>query len=264
MKETLMVSSSRTGLAVSIAAVLSAGIGQAQTVDEIVAKNLNARGGVEKLKALNSTKVTADVEQQGTKIHQVVWAKRPNLMRREMEATPPPPAPNRASIPPVSGPVKVVLASDGNTVWVVSPMIGEGPQQIAGPQAEMLKTQAEFDSVLLDYKSKGHRIDLLGTEPIDGKPAYHLRITLKNGLTQHSYIDVATGLEVRTSAPVDQNGVKTDLITDLSNYQTIDGFAVPFSMRQSVNGATVAQMTIAKWEMNIPMDDELFKMPARK
>jgi outer membrane lipoprotein-sorting protein len=264
MKETLMVRSFRTGLSLAVVAAVSAGLAHAQTVDEIVAQNLKARGGVERLKALTSTKVTADVEQQGTKIHQVVWAKRPNLMRKEMEATPPPPSPNRASIPPALGPIKVVIASDGNTVWMINPMMAEGPQQITGPQAETAKVQADFDSVLIDYKAKGHRVELVGTEPIEGKPAYHLRIITKAGLTQHYYLDVATGLEVRTSSTVEQNGSKTELVTELSNYQTIDGFAVPFSLRQSVNGTPVAEMKIAKWEMNVPMDDELFKMPARK
>ncbi len=260
-----MVRSFRTGLALAVAVAVSAGIAHAQTVDEIVAQNLKARGGIEKLKALNSTKITGDVEQQGAKIHQVIWAKRPNLMRRELDATPPPPAPNRANVPPASGPVKVVVAFDGNMVWQINPMMGEGPHQITGPQADMTKSQAaDFDSVLLDYKAKGHKIDLVGTEPIDGKPAYHLRIVTKNGLTQHYYLDVTTGLEVRTAATVEQGGMKAEVTTDLSNYQTVDGLTVPFTMRQSVNGNQIAQMTIAKWEMNVPMDDELFKMPPRK
>ena len=56
-------------------------------------------------------------------------------------------------------------------------MMGGGAQQITGPQADMTKSQdGDFDSVLLDYKAKGTTIDLVGTEPIDGKPAYHLKI----------------------------------------------------------------------------------------
>jgi outer membrane lipoprotein-sorting protein len=253
----------RLGIAVLLA-VLSAGAARAQTVDEIVAQNLKARGGVERLKALNSTKITGDVEQRGTKIHTVIWAKRPNLMRRELDATPPPPSPSRASVPAISGPVKVVIAFDGSTVWMINPIMGDTPQRITGPQADMAKGDADFDSVLLDYKAKGSTIELVGTESINGKPAYHLKITRKNGLVQQYYLDVATGLEIRTAATVDQGGVKTEVMTDLSDYQTIDGLAVPFTMRQSVNGATIAQMTISKWEVNIPIDDELFKMPGKK
>jgi outer membrane lipoprotein-sorting protein len=263
MKETLMLSSFRTGSAVVVAAAMSAGLVHAQTVDDIVAQNLKAHGGVEKLRALNSTKITGDIEQQGNKIHQVIWAKRPNLMRSELDATPPPPAANRASVPPVSGPIKVVIAFDGNAVWTINPMMGDGPQQITGPQADMAKGQADFDSVLLDYKAKGHTVELQGTQAIDGKPTYHLKITRKNGLIEHYYLDVATGLEVRTAATVDQGGIRTEVMTDLSNYQTIDGLTVPFTMRKSVNGTTIAQITIVKWEMNVPLDDDVFKMPGK-
>ena len=51
---------------------------------------------------------------------------------------------------------------------------------------------------------------------------------------------------------VDQGGVKSEVTTDLSNYQTVDGLTMPFTMKQSVNGAPVAEVTIAKWEVNVP------------
>jgi outer membrane lipoprotein-sorting protein len=259
-----MVSSLRIGCAVALATALSAGLARAQTVDEVIAKNLKARGGAEKLKAMTTAKITGDVDQQGMKIHIVTWAKRPNFMRREMDATPPPPSPGRASIPATAGPVKAVVAFDGNMVWTISPMTGDGPQQITGPQADMAKGQADFDSVLIDYKAKGHAIELLGTEPINGKPTYHLKITMKNGLIQHYYLDVETGLEVRTATTVDQGGARTEMTTDLSNYRTVDGLTMPFTMRQSMNGTLVAEVTIAKWEVNIPVDDDLFKMPVKQ
>jgi outer membrane lipoprotein-sorting protein len=259
-----MVRSFRTGCAVALAAALFAGIAHAQTVDGVIAKNLEARGGVEKLKALTSAKITGDVEQQGSKIHIVTWAKRPNLMRRETDRTPPPPTAGRVSVPGPTGPIKEVIAFDGNTVWMIHPMLGDGPQAITGPQAEMAKGDADFDSVLLDYKAKGHRIVLLGTQPINGKPAYHLKITKKNGLIQDYYLDVETGLEVRTGTTVERDGVRTELTTDLSDYRTIDGLTMPFTMKQSMNGTQVAEVTIAKWEVNVPIDDELFKMPVQK
>jgi outer membrane lipoprotein-sorting protein len=260
----LMVRSFRTGFAVALAAALSAGVARAQTVDEVIAKNLQARGGVEKLKAMNSAKVTGEVEQQGAKIHIVTWAKRPNMMRREMDVTPPPPTPGRVSVPGTTGPMKQIMAFDGSTVWVINSMLGDSPQQITGPQADMAKGDADFDSILLDYKAKGHTIELVGTEPVNGKPAYHLKITKKNGLIQQYYLDVETGLEVRTGTTVEQSGVRTEVTTDMSNYQTVDGLRMPFTMKQSVNGTPVAEVTISKWEVNVPIDDQLFRMPVKQ
>ena len=63
---------------------------------------------------------------------------------------------------------------------------------------------------------------------------------------------------------VDQGGVKSEVTTDLSNYQTVDGLTMPFTMKQSVNGAAVAEVTIAKWEVNLPIDDDVFRMPVKK
>ena len=261
----MLITWRRAGCALAILAAAAGSAAQAQTVDEVVAKNLQARGGVEKLKALNTTKITGDVEQQGAKIHIVTWAKRPHYLRREIEMTPPPPSPGRANVPPATGPVKAVVAFDGQTVWTIDPRMGSGPQAITGPQADAVaKANPDFDSVLLDYKAKGHTVELVGTETIAGKPAHHLKITRKNGPVQQYYLDVATGLEVRTSDVIEQGGVKTELTTDLSDYQTVDGFSMPFKMRQSVNGTAVADVTISKWEVNVPMEDELFKMPAAK
>jgi outer membrane lipoprotein-sorting protein len=254
----------RIGLAAVAAVALTLGTAGAQTVDEVIAKNLQARGGVDKLKAMNSAKITGDVDQQGTKIHIVTWAKRPNRMRREMEAIPPTPSPARASVPTPSGPMKAVVASDGTNIWMINPMMGGGAQQVTGPQADAAKAEADFDSPLLDYKAKGNKIELVGTEPINGKPAYHLQITNKNGMVQQYYVDVATALEVRTAATVDAGGTKTQVTTDLSDYRTVDGLTMPFQMRQSVNGQQVAQVTIAKWEVNVPIDDDLFKMPGAR
>jgi len=259
-----MSRSFRIGLAAVAAAALTLGVAGAQTVDEIVAKNLQARGGVEKLKAMTSAKITGDVDQQGNKIHIVTWAKRPNMMRREMESTPPPPSPSRATVPPSTGPMKAVMAFDGANVWMINPMMGPGAQQITGPQAEGIKEDADFDSPLLDYKAKGRKIELVGTEPINGKPAYHLQLTKKNGLVQQYYLDVATALEVRTATTVEQAGMKTDVTMDLSDYRTVDGLTMPFTMRQSMNGKQVAEVTIASWEVNVPIDDDLFKMPAAR
>jgi hypothetical protein len=160
--------------------------------------------------------------------------------------------------------VKAVMAFDGQTAWTINPMMGPAAQVIPRPPGEAAKADADFDSPLLDYKAKGHKVELLGAQAIDGKPAHHLRITLKNGSLVHYYLDVETGLEVRTATPLEQGGMKTELTADLSNYQTVDGLTVPFRMRQSVDGKLMADVTILKWEPNVPMDDELFRMPATK
>jgi len=255
-----------TALAAVVIAGLSADSAGAQTVDEVIAKNLAARGGVEKLKALTSTKSTGDVVQGTTKIHIVTYSKRPNLMRREMEAPIPPELVRggRAGMPTPTGNLKSVTGFDGTSVWIMNPGTGNVAQAVTGQQAELAKQGAEFDSALLDYKAKGHTIELLGTENINGKPAYHLKVTRKQGAVQHYYLDAETALEARQVETLEQGTQKAEVAIDFSNYKTVDGMAVPFTLKQSINGKPVAEVTVSKWEANIPIEDSLFQMPAKK
>jgi len=254
----------RLALAGAALAVAVAGTASAQTVDEIVAKNLAARGGVERLKALESAKITGDVLQQGMKIHVVTYAKRPNMMRRDMESTIPPGMPPRAGGPPPGTKVKTVIAFDGTNVWVMNSLMGDAAQPMTGPQGDLARQDADFDSVLMDYKAKGHKVELVGKETIDGKSAYHLRVTKKIGFVQEYYLDAETGLEMRTSSVSDQNGERSEIRTDLSDYRTVNGLTMPFTMKQSINGKPVAEVSISTWEVNVPIDDGIFRMPAAK
>jgi outer membrane lipoprotein-sorting protein len=223
----------------------------AQTADEIVAKNLKAKGGVEKLKATNSVKITATISAQGMDIPMTTWAKRPNLIRQEMQVQD----------------KRIVTGFDGVTVWGINPMItgSDQPQELTGPMAQMTKDDSDFDGVLMDYKEKGHKVDLVGTETLDGKKVYHLKITKKNGQIEHHYIDVDSGEEVRTVLSVQTGPAPTAEITrDLSNYQVVDGLSVPFSMKQTMNGSVLAEVKIEKVEFNLPIEESMFRMPGKK
>jgi len=131
---------------------------------------------------------------------------------------------------------------------------------MTGPQADMAKSQADFDGDLVDYKTKGTTIDLIGQETIDGTKVYHLKVTRKNGTTRELFLDADTGIDVRTISTMEQNGQQATITSDLSNYQNVDGVMVPFSVKQSLNGAPIAQMTIDKVEFNVPIENSLFKL----
>src|SRR5262245_9491088 len=148
------------------AAVCQSVAAQSPTVDEIVEKNLAARGGAEKLRAINTVKMTGRIKGPAGEAPLTVWAKRPNMMRRENSR---------------DG-QEIVVAFDGQSVWARNSMVSPAPREITGPMADMTRQDADdFDSALLDYKKKGYKVDLIGTEPVDGLPAYHLKVTKKNG-----------------------------------------------------------------------------------
>ena len=237
---------SRLTFALSLLAVAAAA--HAQTVDEIVAKNLQAKGGAEKWQSVSSVKMTGKIAAQGQEMPLMVYAKRPNLSRQEI------------SLP--DG--KIVQAFDGTTAWVINPMMGSDvPQVLPGGAAEMMKNSADFDGALVNYKSKGHTIELVGKEKLSDKDVYHLKVTMKGGQVQHYFLDADSGLEVKTSAEVDMGMGKQALDTEMSNYKQVGGIMLPHTVKQFTNGKPIVEMSVTGVEFNAPVDDSIFKMPKK-
>ena len=237
---------SRLTLALSLLWSVAA---HAQTVDEIVAKNLQAKGGAQKWQSVSTVKMTGTMTGQGREVPMTVYAKRPNLNRHEVvlpEGT-------------------VVQAFDGTTAWGINPRTGSSePQVFPGEAADMMKNGADFDGALINYKAKGRTIELVGKETLRAKPVYHLKVTMANGHVQDYFVDADSGLEVKTSAQVDLDpragGQKQTLETEMSDYRAVEGIMVPHTIKQFMNGKQVVEMSIASVEFNSPIDDAVFAM----
>jgi outer membrane lipoprotein-sorting protein len=223
-----------------------------QTLDDIIALNLKSKGGLEKIRATESVRMTGTISARDPagkvmKADMTITAKRPNLMRRETT---------------ING-QQVVMAFDGKTFWMVRG--NTPPQALPGPQTAYAMQDAEFDSLFVDYKEKGYKIELSGRETLDGGPVYHLKVTKKNGPLQDFYLDAETGLEKKiiasVSAPDQQPAT---YVTEMSDYRAVDGRQVPFKTQQTANNVTVSTVTLEKVEFNVPADDSLFRMPPAK
>lgn len=219
---------------------------QAQTVDEIVAKNIEAKGGFDTLKSTNTVRTVGTGTMQGATVTIKTLTKRPSFARNEMT---------------VAGQTNLV-GFDGERAWMA---VGGMPAQPMppGPQTEGLKQNSHIDSPLFDYKSKGTTITF-------GEPAmvtegdrklHHLLVTPKGGAPMHYYIDAATGLEDRMVIEVDDPGQKMKMELRFLDFKTVAGRTVPFTIRQFVNGTQMLEMKFEQIEFNVPADDSLFQMP---
>lgn len=235
--------------AVVLVVLSAAAASHAQTVDEIVAKNLQAKGGAEKWKSVNAVKTTGKVNLQGMDLPMTVYAKRPNYMRQEM----------------VLQDKQLIQAFDGTMGWLVNPMMGsEAAQELPKELVDMMRNSADFDGGLINYKEKGNTIELVGSEKLEGTDVHHLKVTTKSGHVQHYYLDAKTGIEVKTSAVVDMGAAgKQTIETEMSNYQPVNGIMIPHTVKQVINGKPVVQMTIDKVEFNPTIDDAMFRMPKK-
>ena len=218
---------------------------QSPTVDELVAKNIQSKGGLEKLRAIQTMKQTSRVSMQNMNGTMVVYGKRPNLIRQEFS---------------FSGET-VLQVFDGTAAWMINPFAGaKDPLVITGPQADAIKEQSDFESPFVDYKEKGYRIELIGTETTAGRRLHHLKVTSLKQRVQHCYLDADTGLEARivSESPA---GL---LEQELSDYRDVDGIKVPFSIRTLSAGVPMMSITVEKVEINPKIDDAIFKTPNKK
>jgi outer membrane lipoprotein-sorting protein len=226
------------------ALVLPGSPAQAQTVDDIVARNVQAKGGRLLLLQTTSVRTTGRGTMQGAEVLMTSMTKRPAFMRNEMT---------------VAG-QKMIQGYDGETVWVSAG--GMPPQALPpGPMAETLKQTSQIDSPLIDYKAKGTKIELGPGTTENGRKLHHLVVTPKGAPTMHYYIDAETNLESKMVIEVEDGGQRTKMEMLFSDFQSIEGRKVPMTITQVVNGNQMVQFKYEKIEFNVPLDDALFRMP---
>jgi hypothetical protein len=234
----------------TVALTVAVAVVQAQTVDDIVAKNIAAKGGAELLAATTSVRTVGKGTMQppGTaqaaEVTVTTSTKRPFFVRNEME---------------MSG-QKLIQGFDGTTLWMS--VAGMPAQSLPpGPQTEAFKTSSQIDSPLLNYKAKGTKIELGEPEAENGRKLHHLVVTPKTGPTMHYYIDPETNLESKMVIDIEEGGQKMRMEMRFSDFKEVDGRTVPFTVTQFLNGERVAQMNYEKVEFNVPMDESIFRMP---
>jgi hypothetical protein len=173
--------------AVLIAASLAAApAAWPQTVDEIVARNVAARGGRAALASVKSLRMTGKA---------TAGAGREAIVRREIAR------PGRIRTEFVFQGTTGVYAWDGTSGWQISPLDGQfDPQPMSDTAAAVSAEQADLDGPLVDWKAKGHEVRLVGTAALAGGKAYELELTPKSGAARRVFVDAASGLVVRTSS----------------------------------------------------------------
>jgi len=231
-----------------VAAAILVPTAWSQTVDEIIAKNVQARGGMEKLKAVKTVKSTATMAMgPGMEAPGVLIQKRDNLARLEFT---------------IQG-LTAVQAYDGKNAWQVMPFMGKkDPELMSADEAKEVEEMADMDGSYVDYKSKGNQVELLGKDKIEGTDAYKLKVTLKNGDVQTVYIDADSFLEIKDEVKRTVRGTEQLMESSIGDYKEVGGIMFPFAIESGVKGGTEKQkLTFTKIELNVPADDSIFKMP---
>ncbi len=232
-----------------LALVCSAVLSFSQTAEDLVAKNLQAKGGLDKIKAIKTLRMTGTLETPDQLVASVAQdGKAPDMVRESFT---------------IQG-MTQVRAYDGSTAWRINPFQGrKDPELMGEDQARGLIEDADFYGPLVDYQQKGNTLAYLGHATVDGDDAYRLQVTLKNGDIIYYYLDPDTYLEIRTEKHEFIRGSVRETIQNLGSYKQVDGVYFPFSLESGPKNAPVLdKITVSKIEANIDIPDGEFKMPA--
>jgi len=219
-----------------------------QTAEELVNKNIEAKGGMDKIKAAKTRRLTGKLIGGGIVATAGQENMRPNLVRETFS---------------LQG-MTAVQAYDGATGWQIQPFGGrKDPELMGEDDMRDLLIDSDFDGPMVDYKAKGNTVEYLGHDIVEGDDALRLKVTLKNGDIVYYYLDPDTYLEIRRETQEFIRGSVRENVTDLGSYKPIDGVMYPFSIASGPkNDPTSWQtVTVDKLEVNAPLDISEFAVP---
>ncbi|HUJ40874.1 MAG TPA: hypothetical protein VLW54_10030 [Candidatus Acidoferrales bacterium] len=234
------------------ALVLCAGLAgtvRAQTVDEIIAKNVAARGGLEKMRAIHTMVVTASLETPGGTGPLMVRLERPGRIQEDLT---------------LNG-VQTIRTFNGTSAWVVTRKAGaEEVKELEGGDLQNLRDEGEngIDGALADYKNKGNQVEFAGAAVVDGKTCYKLKVTLRSGHVQYQFLDSTTYLEIHEEIERTFNGNQMVIVESVGDYREEGGVLFAHKYVSGVAGRPQrSTLRYEKVEVNPRLEKSLFEKP---
>lgn len=215
------------------------------TLDEIIARHIDARGGIEKLSSIKSLKETGHVTagaRRGARVSRE--RKRPDRMRIEF------------TVQGVTG----IQIFDGKEGWKFSPLDGDLEPQPLPDEAEVeAAEEADIDGPLVDWKAKGHQVEFVGREMLNDRDTYKLKITLASGAVFHQYLDAETFTRVRSDSSRMVRGKVVRTVGTYSDYRSTDGVLFPHLIEvEAVGRPQRLRVVVDTIEINPDLSDERF------
>jgi outer membrane lipoprotein-sorting protein len=218
-------------------------------VDQIVDAHLAARGGVERIQALQSIRATGTATASGGRIARVMQEmKRPGFYRLEFS----------------SQGTKAVFAHDGEIGWQVAPMRGIFEPQAITPDhdSEAGIDERDIEGPLLNWREKGHTVELVGRETLPSGEADKLKVTLADGEIRYDYVDVLSHHLVRSDKTEMIAGRKMVMEETYADYREVDGLFFPHLITTQVtNRPETITIVVESFELNPELDDSRFRFP---
>ncbi|MEO6454323.1 MAG: hypothetical protein ABIN97_09635, partial [Ginsengibacter sp.] len=215
---------------------------QAQTVDEIINKYAEARGGKNKLNSITSVYMEGSRQMMGNKVAIKVTKVQGKLYRNDFEF-----GANKG--------YTIVTPSAG---WSFIPMRSQKAEVIAEGRLKTMQADMDIADPLIEYKAKGYKAELAGKENIDGKDAYKIKLIVSAGKEITYFVDTENYLVIQTRqmrTGMGGNEEEREVITNYADYKPVDGIMFPHTVSNPGEGLVAGAITFDKIELNKPIEE---------
>jgi hypothetical protein len=221
---------------------------EVRLVDQLVARNIAARGGADAWQAVSSLRLSGQMDVgEGMHLPYVLEQKRPGKMRLEF----------------VFDGDTAVQSSDVKSGWKLLPFRGRNkPEPMTAAELRKTADAADLYGLLSDYAARGIALELLGREPVKGRDAFKLKVTMPGGAVRWLYLDAETALEVKLETRRTLGGKQLRVETFYHDWQAADGLLISRRQETQTEGDTESHfLTVDSVDVNPALDDLRFVMP---
>lgn len=246
----------------------------ALTAEQIADKNATARGGLSTWLAMQTMSMTGkmdagrikpptkqDVLVENGRRHKVAKPEEGKVVELpfvlEMQR------PHKTRLEVEFAGQTAVQVFDGTNGWKLRPFLGRREvESYTSEEMKIAAQQQDMEGVLINYAAKGTKLMLDGTEQVEGKEAYKLKLTMKDGEIKHVWVDAKTFLDVKMGGTRKLNGKQRTVTTYFRNYKMVDGLQIPYLIETSVEGIRGSEkINVDRITVNAKLDNSRFTKP---
>jgi len=233
------------------ALVLAIGVGLflvptalAETVEQVIAKHVEAHGGAQHWSAVTSMKITGSF----TSFSEVT----PFTLHRKRE--------HQYHMDSLMNSRRYVVGYDGQSGWWDHHMRQAGVQPISGPDHAALMREVDFGTPFLHYKEMGYEVELIGETEFEGMQVIGIKLTRSDSSEEHWYLDPSTYMAVARTSPGSDFGRPMTQRTFFDDYREVSGVQIPYLIETQWYTRDRVQR-VEEIQINLEIDDALFRMP---
>ncbi|RXQ95582.1 hypothetical protein EO244_06880 [Ancylomarina salipaludis] len=220
----------------------------AENVETIIAKHIEAHGGLKKWNQVETMKITGRFTAFSIEKEYMAWKTRSGQYYADFQL----------------GQHRVIEAFDGKKGWTIDPWQEISyARRINSGEENVFAQKAEFTSPFFNYKEKGHQVEFIGKEKLERLDVFVLKLTRSNGKIEKWYLDANTYLEYKCESKWVDFASEMPSETFFDDFRTVDGLVMPFFIERTFwQRDRVIQ--IEDVEINPGFDQNWLIMPKRE